>query len=76
MSACFNIHFKRLRMQVHIGITCNSHTAMFVRVLELPVTAFDAHKSPAISFNELDSISYSHRPSESSLVGLDIDHFG
>jgi hypothetical protein len=43
---------------------------MFVRVLELPMTASDAHKSPAISFNELYSISYSHQPSESSLVGL------
>jgi hypothetical protein len=63
-------------MQLHIGIACNRHAAMFVRVLELPVTAFDAHKSPAIGFNELYNISYSHQPSGPCLVGLDIDRFG
>jgi len=39
-------------MQLHIGIDCNRHMAMFVQVIELPMTAFDAYKPPVIGFNE------------------------
>ena len=44
-------------MQVHIELACNCHAASFEWVLELPVTAFDAHQPPAIGLDKFDSIS-------------------
>jgi hypothetical protein len=51
-------------MQVHIKLPCNRHAASFERVLELPVTTFEAHRPPAIGLDQFDSIPNSHLFSE------------